>query len=464
MQISRRTFNRGLASAATAAASGSLLASGWAQGAVPLEAAVGSAQLAPRSHPETAIWGYDGRTPGPLLRMVQGERVGYRLVNRLPEATTVHWHGLRIENAMDGVPGLTQDVVHPQTDFLYEFTPPDAGTYWYHPHNRTFEQMARGLYGAIIVAEPGGAPDVDVDDVLLIDDWRLDKDAQIAGGFGNLHDKAHAGRIGNWITVNGDGAFQRTVARNSRHRLRLVNTANARVFSLDVKGFTGWVVALDGMPLDSPRPMERFSLAPAQRADLIVDVTAAEGDEAFMISHERDGGYAIATFKVDGVQRPDRLPTPAPLPPNPVAPLGDLTNAMKAELLMEGGAMGRMRHAMMGGRETGVREMAAAGKTWAFNGMADMPDKPLIEAAIGETVRLAMRNETSWPHAMHLHGHHFRQIISDGTTGPLRDTLLMNRGDTAEIAFVADNPGDWLLHCHMLEHSAAGMMTWIRVS
>ena len=126
--------------------------------------------------------------------------------------------------------------------------------------------------------------------------------------------------------------------------------------------------------------------------------------------------------------------------------------------------MGRMRGAMMDGRMMSMREMAGAGKVWAFNGMAEMGDTPLIEAARGETVRIAIRNDTAWPHAMHLHGHHFRQIGAEGTAGPLRDTFLMARGESAEIAFVADNPGDWLLHCHMLEHSAGGMMTWLRVT
>lgn len=125
--------------------------------------------------------------------------------------------------------------------------------------------------------------------------------------------------------------------------------------------------------------------------------------------------------------------------------------------------MGAMAGAMMGGQRMEMREMVAAGKVWAFNGMADMADTPLIEANRGETVRIAMTNDTRWQHGMHLHGHHFRQIGRDGALGPLRDTLLMNRGETAEIAFVADNPGDWLLHCHMLEHSAGGMMTWLRV-
>ena len=126
--------------------------------------------------------------------------------------------------------------------------------------------------------------------------------------------------------------------------------------------------------------------------------------------------------------------------------------------------MSGMRKAMMGGQVTGIRGLAAAGKIWAFNGTVDKSDTPLVEASLGETVRIAMINDTAWPHGMHLHGHHFRRIDRDGVIGPLRDTVLMNRGETVEIAFVADNPGDWLLHCHMLEHSAGGMMTWLRVT
>ena len=148
----------------------------------------------------------------------------------------------------------------------------------------------------------------------------------------------------------------------------------------------------------------------------------------------------------------------------PVPSLGPLDSARRTELLMEGGAMGGMRGAMMGGRMMGMRDMAAEGKVWAFNGMADMGETPLIDARRGETLRIAMTNDTAWPHGMHLHGHHFRQIAEDGAAGPLRDTLLINRGETVETAFVADNPGDWLLHCHVREHSAGGMMTWLRVT
>jgi FtsP/CotA-like multicopper oxidase with cupredoxin domain len=429
-----------------------------------LEAQEGSAQLAPAGYPATAIWGYEGSVPGPIIRVAQGARVGLSFRNRLPQPSTVHWHGIRLDNAMDGVAGLTQVAVGRDEEFLYDFTAPDAGTYWYHPHNRSWEQMARGLYGALIVEEAEGAPQVDADEVLLIDDWRLNEDAQIAGGFDDLHDRAHAGRIGNWITVNGEAAWSRPIERFSRQRLRLVNTANARTFSLEAQGLEGWVVALDGMPLETPQPLGRLVLAPAQRADLIVDVVADDAGEAFLLSFERDGGYAIATFAVSGEARSQRLPDPEPLPANAMPPLGSLTSARSANLLMEGGAMGGMRGAMMGGRMMIAREMAGAGKAWAFNGMADMPETPLVEAMRGETVRLTIVNDTAWPHGMHLHGHHFRQIAPDGTPGPLRDTLLMDRGEKTEIAFVADNPGDWLFHCHMLEHSAGGMMTWLRVA
>ena len=461
-RMTRRNFVQTLAGTATMAA---FPARAQNTGAPLLVAAPGTARLAPADYPETAIWGYGGAVPGPELRLPQGARLTREFVNRLPQASSVHWHGIRIDNAMDGVAYMTQDPVEPDEAFLYDFTLPDAGTYWYHPHNRTYEQMARGLYGALIVEEPDGAPEIDGEEILLLDDWRLTEDAQIADDFENLHDWAHAGRLGNWITVNGAGSWSRPTARNDRLRLRLVNVANARIFTLSGQNMAGWIVALDGMPLSVPQPFDRVVLAPSQRVDLIVDLRGEAGDEALLISHERDGSFALAGFPIGAPRRTVGRAAPAPLPPNPVTPLGDVAAARRVELRMEGGAMGGMRGAMMGGRMQDMREMAAEGKVWAFNGRADMPDTPLIEADRGETIRIAMQNDTAWPHAMHLHGHHFRQIRDeDGSLGPLRDTLLMDRGETAEIAFVADNPGDWLLHCHMLEHAAGGMMTWLRVA
>ena len=431
-------------------------------GAPALHAKPGTAQLAPADYPETPIWGYEGQVPGPTIRVPQGGRVRRRFVNGVPEPSTVHWHGIRIENAMDGVPGLTQPLVEPGSEYLYDFETPDAGTFWYHSHHRAFEQMARGLYGALVVEEREG-PAIDRDLVLLLDDWRLAPDASIEENFASLPDRAHAGRIGNWITVNGEGAWSREAARHERLRLRLVNAANARLFSLALRGLEGWVAALDGQPLPEPRPAGPLVLAPGQRADLIVDVVAERSEDAVLASRERDGSFALAVFSVHAARRRRRLPAPAPLPPNPLPPIGDLGRARRATLRMEGGAMGGLRTARSGGLELSAQALAAQGMVWAMNGQAGMPDRPLFTARRGESVVLAMKNDSAWPHAMHLHGHHFRTIASDGSAGPLRDTLLMNRNEGADIAFVADNPGDWLLHCHMLEHSIGGMMTWFRV-
>jgi len=428
-----------------------------------LTARPGTAQLAPSDMPATAVWAYADTVPGPVLRVKQGERLRVRFENRLEQPSTIHWHGVRIDNAMDGVPELTQRVVAPGADFDYDFVAPDAGTYWYHPHNRTWEQLARGLYGALIVEEPE-PPAVDRDLPLLLDDWRLTDNAAIdEASFGSMHDHAHAGRIGNWITVNGDGEATIPVQLGERLRLRLCNAANARVFELALKGLDGWLMALDGQPVPPQVIPDRLILAPAQRADLIVDV-ADGATEAVLAFVERDVAYAAVQFPVAGRVRDGRLPAPQPLAANPVSLPGPLADAEPVDLVMEGGAMGGLAAAVYRRREYPIQELVRRGQAWALNGVAGMPEQPLVRVARGRTVRLRMVNDTAWPHAMHLHGHHFQSVSADTAAGPLRDTLLVQRDETAEIAFVADNPGRWLLHCHMVEHAAAGMMTWIEVT
>ena len=234
IRISRRTFASGLVG--MAAAGGLPLLAPPARADTPtLEARAGSAQLVP-DYPATPIWGYEGRVPGPVIRVRQGERVRRRFVNELPQASTVHWHGIRIENVMDGVPELTQAAVPPGGSFLYDFVAPDAGTYWYHSHNRTWEQLARGLYGALIVEDADGGPEVDRDELLLIDDWRLTPEAQIDQRFGAMGDRSHGGRLGNWVTINGVSDWRREVRRHERLRLRLANAANARILVLELHG------------------------------------------------------------------------------------------------------------------------------------------------------------------------------------------------------------------------------------
>jgi FtsP/CotA-like multicopper oxidase with cupredoxin domain len=362
---------------------------------------------------------------------------------------------------MDGVPGLTQEVVAPEGSFDYSFTVPDAGTYWYHSHNRSWEQMARGLYGPLIVEESDPV-DVDRDITLVLDDWRLDENGGLAGDFGNLHDNAHAGRMGNFITVN--GKFEETLSARSgeRLRLRLINSANARIFDIGWQGLTGWLAALDGMPLDRPERSERVTLAPAQRADVIVDVPA-DGEAAALFMIQNGEGYILADVTVGPGTRAMR-DTPPRLAPNPVPVLDAVPEGEVTTLLMEGGAMGGMQGARLNGERLEMRELASRGMVWALNGVAGLAETPLFSARRNDPHVIEFVNRTAFGHGMHLHGHHFREILGDGGLGPWRDTLLVGRNETRRIALVADNPGKWLLHCHMLGHQAAGMKTWFDVS
>lgn len=455
--IKRRQFLAGVAAIAALPTGVS------AAGAAPvLEARAGRVQLVPGDYPETEIWGYDGRVPGPEIRLRQGDALTRRLLNSLPQPTSVHWHGLRIPNAMDGVPGMTQEAVQPGADFTYAFTPPDAGTYWYHSHNQSTEQVARGLYGLLIVDEEE-PPEVDHDISVIVDDWRLTDNATIADDFGAMHDWTHAGRLGNFVHARLSPSISQ-VKRHQRLRLRLVNVSVDRVMVIGLHGMTGAIVAHDGMPLATPETADHVTLGPAQRADFIADVTAEEGESAIFAIHERDGAFILADLKIMGSAGSKRRGNVAALPPNPLTQLATADGAREVPLLMEGGAMGGLREGIFNGERMSISALVEQGQVWTFNSVAGLPETPLIEVGLGEVIRIPMRNDTAFPHAMHLHGHHFQEVLADGALGPLRDTTLLDRGETREIVFRADNPGDWLLHCHMLSHQAAGMKTWLRVT
>lgn len=456
MSLNRRQF---LCSAAAAVA--------WpavARGStdsITLEARPDRKQLVPAEfgdHPETGVWGFNGSVPGPLIRGKQGEMIRPRLVNALPQPTAVHWHGLRVPNEMDGVPGITQDAVPKGGFFQYELPLKDAGTYWYHSHNQSQEQVARGLYGLLVVDEPDPV-EVDHDIAVVLDDWRLTQGAQIAENFGAMHDWTHAGRLGNFVhaklTPHPD-AF----SKNQRLRLRFVNVATDRIMEVSLHGVSGKLVARDGMPLLQPEDLDVMVFGPAERADVIVDVT---GETVQLVMHERDTGYLLEEFPVKGQHSAVPRDPVTPLPPNPIHRINSLEGARKLPLLMEGGAMGGLRQGIYKGKQMSVRELVDAGQVWTFNGVAGLPEEPFLIAERGELIRIPITNDTVFAHAMHMHGTHFQEVLPDGRFGPLRDTLLVQPREIREIAFIPDNPGDWLLHCHMLSHQAAGMKTWLRV-
>src|SRR5712691_1519647 len=436
---------------------------------INLTAAPGRVSLVGPAHPATSVWCYGNRIPGPEIRVRQGERVRIAVHNQLTEDTTVHWHGIRLPNAVDGVPGLTQPPIKPGESFTYEFTPPDAGTFWYHPHADSLQQLGRGMAGALIVEEPEPVP-LDREIVWMLSDWRLTADAQIASGFGNAMEAGMSGRVGNTVTLNGAVSDEVPVRAGERVRLRLVNCALARIMALRFEGHRPVIVAIDGQPCD-PHEADggRILLGPAMRLDVVLDMQGEPGRHYRVIDDFYQGlSYWLTELAYD--ERPPvrahPLEASLALPRNPL-PEPDLATAERHELRLQGGMMGGGAMTGMGG----MRDMAH-GASWAINGSsmtgdghAGMP--PLLTLRLGRTYVMTIRNETAWWHPMHLHGYSFRVLSRNGAPVPHRqwaDTVLVPAKQRAEIAFVADNPGDWMLHCHVTDHQVSGMMTVLRVA
>jgi FtsP/CotA-like multicopper oxidase with cupredoxin domain len=261
-----------------------------------------------------SLLGYEGTVPGPVLRARRGEELRVRLVNLLSEPTSIHWHGVRVPNAMDGVPGLTQAPVGPGASFEYVFRATEAGTFWYHASLPA--HVGRGLYGALVIEE-GETIDVDRDLVLVL------------GAPVETQSQAQES-----VLVNGLRLPDIPVRAGERVRLRLINAGIQRGFSLKLAGFVPWVAAIDGQGVDPFLPHEgRIGVMPGGRIDVFADMRRDTG-AALLLAGMRDG-YPIARFVQDGagVQlKSKRQPQPAPLPSNPLPARIDLKNAVKAEL------------------------------------------------------------------------------------------------------------------------------------
>lgn len=486
LALSRRTLLKACAAGAASLGMPAFFSSSAKAAGVrefSLRAAPGLVRLVPEPHGKTPAWCYNGTVPGQRIRVRQGEHLRIAVENGLAEETTVHWHGLRVPNAMDGVPHLNQPPIAPGGTFVYEFDAVDAGTFWYHPHQRSFEQVGRGLYGPLIVEEPE-PPRVDRELVWVLDDWRLTKSAAISNDFGNGHDMSHNGRIGNTVTINGRVPDALPVRSGERIRLRLINAANARIFGLDFQGHTPTVIALDGQPVTPHAPMGGLVvLGPAMRADIILDMTGEPGSRVSVIDRFYRGlEYRFVDLAYDETPLRDSAPDwPIALPANPI-PEPDLAGAHRHEVIFNGGMMGGMvmaemggsmgeggRNGMGGGMMRGMMGMMHGNGIWFVNGKAAEGHvlDPMLTLDRDRSHVIAMTNATAWHHPIHLHGHSFRVISRNGAPTPHRewqDTVLMAPREKVEIAFVADNPGDWMFHCHILEHQAGGMMGVIRVA
>ena len=408
----------------------------------------------------TNVWSYNGQVPGPTIRVRLGESLVVEFTNQLPEETTVHWHGVRVPNTMDGVPGLTQAPIRPGETFTYRFTPKDAGTFWFHPHVHSSEQVERGLYGILVVEDPTSAP-YSQDVVWVLDDWRLTRDGQIDPRFDTAHDRAHDGRWGNVITVNSKTDEELVARAGERIRLRLVDVANGRVFAPDFSAVTASVIAVDGMYTARPLSAAQLELAPGNRIDLDITIAPEQRGkrlpifDAFGSGHHRrgrGGGTPIAWIRVlDEVVETPRFPSPAraivPAWTEGLSADPDLTYTLSAGGHGMGMGMGHM--GMTGGTE------------WLINGRA-FPADQTEHLPLGRWAKIRFVNASSRLHPMHVHGQFFKVLSRNGQAADepfWRDTVLVKPRETIDIGMMPLDEGKWMLHCHILEHADAGMMT-----
>ena len=386
----------------------------------------------------TEVWTYNGLVPGPLIQLTVGDTLRVVFENQLDEASTIHWHGLRIDDEMDGVPAI-QDPVQPGETFTYEFVVPDSGTFWYHPHVRANEQIEHGLQGMLIVREaeePVAAERVE-ERAFVVDDVSLNS-AGSYGSFNANHMEQMHGRLGNHLLVNGENrVLDGTMRPGVPERWRIVNTANARMMSVEVEGAAWRVIAIDGALLPTPLELDRFRMPVGRRVDVEVLPQAGDTDVSLKIL---TGGerYPLFSATVEGEAGAGDW---AVWPAEPLPEIQDTTQTVTLDLNGEN-------------TETGLE--------WTING-AVWGDHVPMEIDANTPTRIEITDLSGAEHPFHLHGQFFQVVSRNGRLdewdGGLLDTVLVGGDDELVLYTAFENPGRWMAHCHILEHAELGMMT-----
>lgn len=422
---------------------------------------------------------YDGTVPGPVLRASVGDEVVVTLRNRLPRSTSVHWHGIAMRNDMDGAAPATPDIAA-GTDFTYRFSVPHSGTYWAHPH--TGLDADTGLYLPVIVDDPRDPGDYDAEWIVVLDDWTDGVGSSptqifdgLRGGLSPAHDMRGAGDMPGmdmgtvagvggtgksgllggdagdvsypYYLVNGRVAAAPSVFRTKpgqRVRIRMINAASDTAFRVAVAGHRLTVTHTDGFPV-MPVDVDALLLGMGERYD--VRLTAGDGVFALVASAEGKNATARALL-VTGAGAPPPVDFQHPELGGRVGTVGDFT-ATAAAALAPAAADVQLPVDMAG---------SMMPYEWTINGLP-FPRTTPLQVRPGQRAEMRFNNTTTMWHPMHLHGHTFEVLTADGQPGARKDTVIVLPKQQLRVAFVADNPGQWMLHCHNTYHQDAGMMT-----
>ncbi|MFD5143254.1 multicopper oxidase family protein [Streptomyces sp. NPDC058401] len=446
-------------------------------------------------------WAYGDKLPGQEVRVTAGGRLALTLANNLPEATSLHWHGLALRNDMDGVPGLTQRDIPPGGSFTYEFAVPHPGTYWFHPHSGV--QQDRGLYAPLIVEDPKEPLSYDKEWVVVLDDWvdgvdgstpdavlgelRKGMDTNPGGGHSG-HGSGHSSGAGSGSGATatpapapapsgggssrvlmggvsevlgkdpGDVAYPHylvngrtsedpsvfTARPGDRIRLRIINAGGDTAFRIALGGHEFTVTHTDGFPVEHAAARSLL-LGMGERYDVLVTA----GDGVFPLTAlaegKGDAASALAVLRTGAGAAPTAATRPAELSGQPLT--ADVLKAARPVALAAREPDRTVRIELTGGM---------AKYDWAFDGKPYTPDQRHPVKA-GERVRLEFNNSTTMWHPLHVHGHTF--ALGGRPGGARKDTAVVLPNGKLTVDFDADNPGLWMVHCHNVYHSEAGMMT-----
>jgi len=437
--------------------------------------------------PDFYAWTYNGQVPGPEIRVKEGEIIRVILENRLPEGTSIHWHGLPVPNAMDGVPGVTQEPVKPRETFIYEFEARPAGTFIYHSHSGY--QLDQGLYGPLIIDPISESRGYDREYALMLEDWVMKDGGGVAatrrrppmGMMGGMMEaRGGMGMMGGLMGRRGMGMMGRgsrsapgeneplleplydayavngrvypevpplMVTKGDRVKLRLMNPSSATIYHLRLAGHPLTITNADGNPV-KPLVTDVLRIGMGERYD--VEFAADNPGNWLLAAQELGFGESMLQVPVHyrGVS-----------PQRPVEP--DFRRGLRMASYRELEALIPSDEPAPRSADRFYTQTLSGGMHspfWTINGRV-YPDLELMVVQKGELVRIGYTNHSMMPHPMHLHGHFFRVI--NPRVPPyrwiLKDTIVVDPMQRVEIEFVANNPGRWFHHCHNLYHMEAGM-------
>jgi FtsP/CotA-like multicopper oxidase with cupredoxin domain len=441
------------------------------------------------------MYGFNGQHPGPLIDVRKGVTIVVQFHNGIDQPSAIHWHGVRLDNRFDGVPGVTQDAVAPGGTFTYVVRFRDSGIYWYHPHVREDIQQDLGLYGNMLVRStaPGYLAPVNREQVLMLDDLLMDDDGLTPWG-ASAPTHALMGRFGNVMLVNGEPRYALDVKRGEVVRFYLTNASNARLFNLSFPGARMKVVASDVGKFEREEWVSSVVIAPAER--YVVDVEFSRPGSTSFVNRIQALDHMFGTFSPEtdtlGVVRVSDVPASpryeaefAALRRNAdvvaeLAPYRSLFDAKPSHSLVltmrTQGLPAAVSNMLIGinapvewNDGMAMMNWVATGKevSWVLRDPATGKENMAIDwrFRVGQVAKIRVFNDPSSSHAMdhplHLHGQRFLVVSRDGvpaTNLVWKDTAIIPTGETVDLLVDMANPGRWMIHCHIAEHLGAGMM------